>query len=81
MVDKGTGAARTSTIHPLIQTAAEKDNLGILPAQLYNHIRIWRIVPHRFRGGKDLLHKGKICCFGQPQASRAGNRQVDHTAA
>ena len=76
LVDEGAGAAGTGTVHPFLQRALEKDNLGVLAAQLDHHIGIGQVTANRSRRGKNLLHKGDAALLGHPQAGRAGNSHL-----
>ena len=73
LVDEGAGTSGADTVHPLLQTALEIDDLGILAAKLDGHIGLRS---HRFQGRghrHDLLHKVNIQCFAKIDGAGAGD--------
>ena len=73
LVDEGAGAAGTAAVHPLLQSAAEEDDLGILSAQLDDRIGVRFILHHRFVGSKYLLYKVDAGILGKSQTCRTGD--------
>ncbi|MNC35605.1 hypothetical protein D3C75_840940 [compost metagenome] len=57
LIDECSCTARTGRVHPLLDTSAEIDNLGVLAAQLDSGIALGDQLADRLRAGDDLLHK------------------------
>ena len=73
LVDKGAGAAGANAIHPLLQSAGEVDDLGILAAQLNGHVGLRR---HGGQGGghrHHLLYEGDSQRLAQVDGAGAGD--------
>ena len=73
LVDKRAGAAGTGTVHPLVNTAVEKDDLGIFSPQLNDHRGIRLQLLDHLAGGKNLLDKGYAGSLGKAQSGRTGD--------
>ena len=57
MINKRTRAARAAAVHSLLHTAGEKEDFGVLAAQLYNAGGIGLAQLYHLCRGKNLLHK------------------------
>ena len=77
LVDKGAGAAGTAAVHPLLQRAAEEDDLGVLTAQLDHRVGARNKGVHSGGGGVHLLDKVHAAGLGDAQARRAGDHHLD----
>ena len=77
LVDEGTGAAGTGAVHPLLQRAAEEDDLGVLAPQLDHRVGAGDVAVHRGGGGVYLLHKVDLRGRGYAQPGGAGDGQPD----
>ena len=77
LVDEGAGAAGAGAVHPLLQGAAEEDDLGVLAAQLDDGVGVGDVCIHRGGGGVDLLDKVDAGGVGHAQAGRAGDGHLD----
>ena len=75
LVNEGPGAPGAGAVHPLLQGAAEEDDLGVLAAQLNDGIRLGDVCIDRRGGGVDLLHKIDAGGVGHAQTGRAGDDQ------
>ena len=60
MVYEGAGAACADSIHPLINTAGEVNDLGILAAQFNGYVSLGRVVLKGGSHGYHLLDKGGL---------------------
>lgn len=60
LIDEGSGTASTGGIHPLLNAAAEIDNLGIFPAKLNRCIALRNPFADRLGAGNDLLDKRNL---------------------
>ena len=78
LINKRTGSAGTGTIHAFLQPAGEKNDFGVLSAQLHNDIGIRYKPFHRTGRGKDLLHKFQLRRFCHAQAGRTRDRDLNH---
>ena len=67
LVDEGAGTAGAGAVHPLLQGAAEEDDLGVLAPQLNHGVRVRDVGIHRGGGGVDLLDKVNAGGVGHPQ--------------
>ena len=76
LVDEGSGASGAGAVHPLLQRTAEKDDLGVLAAQLDDCVGVRDIGVHRGGGGVHLLHKVQPRSLGHAQAGGAGDHQA-----
>ena len=76
LVDKSAGSAGTGTVHPLLETAGEENNLGILAAELHHHVGIGNKALHRPGCGIHLLDKRDARGVGYPQPRGAGDRHL-----
>ena len=77
LVDEGAGAAGAGAVHALIRAAAEKDDLGVLAAQLDGHVGLGPQPRHRPARGVDLLHEGQARPFGQAQSRGTGQSEAE----
>ena len=77
LVDEGPGAPGAGAVHPLLQRAAEEDDLGVLAPQLDDGVGVRDVCIHRGGGGVDLLDKVDARGGGHPQASGAGDGDLD----
>ena len=75
LVDKGTGAAGTAAVHAHLGTVGQKQDLGILTAQLDHAVGGRHKALDRHAGGEHLLHKGHAAAVGQTHAGRTGDAQ------
>ena len=75
LVNEGPGAPGAGAVHPLLQGAAEEDDLGVLAPQLNDGIRLGDVCIDRRGGGVDLLHKIDAGGVGHAQTGRAGDDQ------
>ena len=75
LVDEGTGAAGTAAVHAHLGTVGQKQDLGILTAQLDHAVGGRHKALDRYAGGEHLLHKGHAAAVGQTHARRTGNAQ------
>ena len=73
LVDKGAGAAGAHAVHPLLQTAGEVDDLGILAAQFDGHVRLGIALFQRRSHRHHLLHKGNVQRPAQIDGAGAGD--------
>ena len=81
LVDEGARPAGAGAVHPLLQRAAEKDDLGVLAAQLDDGIGVRNVGVHRGGGGVHFLDEVQAGSLGHPQAGGAGDDQLDPLAA
>ena len=73
LVDERPGAAGAGAVHPLLQRAAEKDDLGILAAQLDDGVGARYVLVDSSGGGVHLLHKVDARRLGHAQTGGTGN--------
>ena len=73
LVDEGAGAAGAGAVHPLLQRAAEKDDFGVLAAQLDDRVGVGYVLVDGGGGGVHLLHEVDLRRLGHAQAGRAGD--------
>ena len=78
LVDKRAGAARADTVHPLLQSAGEIEDLRILAAQFNGDIRLRGERTQRDRLGGDLLHKADAELFGETDAAASGHTRQQY---
>ena len=64
LVDESTGAAGTAAVHAHLGAVGQKQDLGILAAQLNDTISLWHKALDRHAGGEHLLHKGHTAAVG-----------------
>ena len=64
LVDESTGAAGTAAVHAHLGTVGQKQDLGILAAQLDDAIGLGHKALDRHAGGEHLLHKGHAAAVG-----------------
>ena len=76
LVDERASSTGTSAVHARLHSAAEENNLGVLPAQFDDTVRAGHIVLRRHFRGIYLLHKLNICIFRHAHAGTAGNGQT-----
>ena len=76
LVDEGAGTAGAGAVHPLLQGAAEEDDLGVLAAQLDHRVGVGYVLVDGGGGGVHLLHKVNVRGLGHAQTGGAG----DHDA-
>ena len=81
LVDEGARPAGAGAVHSLLQRTAEKDDLGVLAAQLDDGIGVRNVGVHRGGGGVHFLDEVQAGSLGQPQAGGAGDDQLDPLAA
>ena len=74
LVDEGARAARARAVHALLQLAGEEDDLGVLAAQLDDHVGLRHMHADRLAGREHLLHKVDVRRLGNAEARRAGDR-------
>ena len=75
LVDESTGAAGTAAVHAHLGAVGQKQNLGILAAQLDDAIGLWHKALDRHAGGEHLLHKGHAAAVRQAHTGRAGDAE------
>ena len=75
LVDKRAGAACAGAVHAHLQTAAQKQDLRILAAQLDHHVGARNKGVCRHPGRKDLLHELNAAVLRHAHAGGAGKRQ------
>ena len=75
LVDEGPGASGAGAVHAHFHRAGQEQNLGVLAAQLDDHVRIGYVLFHSGAGGVHLLGKGDVQIFRQAHACRAGHTQ------
>ena len=73
LIDEGAGSAGTGAVHPLLQGAAEENNLGVLAAQLNNGVGVRYVGINGGGGGVHLLHKVDTRRLGHTQPGRSGD--------
>ena len=71
LVDEGAGAACADAVHPLLQSAPEIDDLGVLAAQFNGHVGLGRDGLQCGSDGHHLLH----------EADAHGLAEIDGTGA
>ena len=74
LVDERAGPARAGAVHPLLQPAGEKDDLGVLPAQLDHRVGIRRHRLDHLAGREHLLNERQARRFREPQPRRTRKR-------
>ena len=72
LVDKGPGASGAGAVHPLLQRAAEEDDLGVLAAQLDDGVGVGDAGIDGGGGGVDLLNEVEARGGGHSQSGGAG---------
>ena len=77
LIDEGPGAAGAGAVHPLLQRAAEEDDLGVLAPQLDHRVSAGDVAVYGGGGGVYLLHEVQLCRGGYPQPGGAGDGQTD----
>ena len=75
LVDESTGAAGTAAVHAHLGAVGQKQDLGILAAQLNDAIGLWHKALDRHAGGEHLLHKGHATAVRQAHTGRAGDAE------
>ena len=75
LVDESTRAAGTAAVHAHFCAVGQKQDLGILAAQLNDAVGGGHKAFDRHAGGEHLLHEGHAAAVGQTHARRAGNAQ------
>ena len=75
LVDEGTGAAGTAAVHAHLGAVGQKQDLGILAAQLDDAIGLRHKALDRHAGGEHLLHKGHAAAVRQTHTGRAGDAE------
>ena len=75
LVDESTRAAGTAAVHAHLGAVGQKQDLGILAAQLNDAVGGGHKAFDRHAGGEHLLHEGHAAAVGQSHARRAGNAQ------
>ena len=68
LVDEGAGAAGAAAVHPHLGAAGQKEDLGVLAAQLDDAVGLGHKPLDRHAGGEHLLHKGDAAAVGQAHA-------------
>ena len=81
LVDEGAGAAGAYAVHPLLQTAGEIDDLGVLAAQLDGHVRLGIALLQRRGHSHHLLHKGNVQRPAQIDGAGAGDGGAEGAVA
>ena len=77
LVNKSARAACAAAVHAHFGAVGEKQDFGILAAQLDHAVGAGHQLVHGHTGGKHFLHKGHAAAFGQAHTRRAGNGQLD----
>ena len=77
LVDESAGTARAGAVHALLQLAGQKHDLGVLAAQLDDHVRLRHVHADRLAGGEYLLHEVDVRRLGNAEARRTGDRAAD----
>ena len=77
LVDEGAGAAGAGAVHPLLQGAAEEDDLGVLAAQLDDGVGVGDVSVDGGGGGVHLLHEVQLRGLSHAQSGGAGDDQPD----
>ena len=75
LVDECPGASGAGAVHTLLHASGQKDDLGILAAQLDHHVCVRICFLHGDECRMHLLHKGQVCMIGKPQPCGAGDAQ------
>ena len=81
LVDERAGAACADAVHPLLQTAPEINNLGVLAAQLNGHVGLGR---HGLQCGGDghhLLHEADAHGLAEIDGAGAGDLHLQKAGA
>ena len=73
---KGPGAAGAGAVHPHFHRAGEEQDLGVLAAQLDDHIGVGYVLLHSSPGGVHLLDKGDVQVLRQAHARRTRHTQA-----
>ena len=73
LIDKGPGAPGAGAVHPLVDTAVEKDDLGVLAPQLDDGAGVRLQGAHHLAGGEHLLNETHPGPLRQPQPGGAGD--------
>ena len=69
LIDESPRASGTGAVHPGFHTAAvQKENLGVLAAQLYNTVGTGDVPLRGHLGGVDLLNKGNAALLRHAHA-------------
>ena len=80
LVDERTGTAGTGAVHPNLRSIGQKEDLGVLPAQLDDDVRPRRQLSRGHPGGEHLLDKGHPHALSHTHTGRAGDGQVGPAA-
>ena len=80
LVDEGAGAAGTAAVHAHLGAVGQKEDLGVLAAQLNDAVGAGGQLVGGHAGGKNLLHKGHAAALGQAHAGGAGDGQQQRLA-
>ena len=72
LIDKGPGATGAGAVHPLLHTAVEEDDLGVLAPQLDHRGGIRLQALHHLAGSEHLLDKGDPHALRKAQPGAAG---------
>ena len=80
LINERTGAAGTGAVHAHFQPAGEEEDLGVLAAQLNDHVRVGDELHGGDSGGVNLLHKGEAARFRHAHAGRTGHRELGRFA-
>ena len=81
LVDEGAGAACADAVHPLLQSAPEINNLGVLAAQLNGHVGLRRDGLQCGSDGHHLLHEADAHGFAEIDGAGAGNLHLQKAGA
>ena len=76
LVDERPGAPGARAVHPFLQRPAEKDDLGVLAAQLDHRVGVRDVGVHCGGGGVYLLYEVQPRGLGHAQAGGAGDHQA-----
>ena len=75
LVDEGAGTAGTAAVHADLSAVGQKQNLGILTAQLDDAVGSGSQALGGHTGGKHFLHKGDLAAVRQAHAGRPRDGQ------
>ena len=73
-----TSTAGTGAVHPLLQSAGQEDDFGVLAAQFDHSVGIRHKAFHRAGGGENLLHKFQSGGFCHAQSGGTGAVSYTH---
>ena len=81
LVDEGAGAACADAVHPLLQSAPEIDDLGVLAAQFNGHVGLGRDGLQCGGDGHHLLHEADAHGLAEIDGAGAGDLHLQKAGA